>query len=1081
MPVLQEYYTSYSNEVTRTTGYQVKAISPGIGPDLQAFIGQFIAYRIPPSLDPRAIDTHPVALRYFYNYNKPGESLFLCSQSTGRDELERPGNYFAHALVMGTDIFSIIPPIFYWCSPFWQRTDAEQRPRIDSLPILPSFNEVPLVDIERDIEGMWAFLAQGPRRTWFYKLLCAAVHSQRTRRRIVILDATENVVWWIKLLSFLLPPDYRPFLSFATYHHNVADVPYLITGTTHDWFRNTRENYGSYFVLNAYEGSLSEVEDSPYAQMVAEVARPDTYESDLIPLLTYARRFPSPTAINQQLDLVMLYAKIQKRLSSTQLSASELQAIHLAVDTFEKLSALDPEDSAELQCSQTLLEAALRHQLPTTIQPALIQIEWQRIDTLLKQQQMKDAERFRNQPKRPQNQPGEPMDEPSGSALFNDKEALDAFLAQEAVLNERYLRGLQQSQQHPQHPQLQQIQPNQQPDTNEQLQIALKTFMNAFDKMSPPRDAQLRFEQLRQQFGDTMLAEYINQPTALNWLIQQVIGMPAQQSFQLLCYFWRYLGRYLQPEPENWSLLSASLNEVNNLDQEDREEDSDELLNTITSAMAQRKQRWLELVVQRKATLSGNVAQRFYDKCVETLALDKRSDFRTIALPLFKDVFELLTYELERGLDRAKAKNELLRGPALIKEWLEHARQNGYDVKKLKDVGLNALKNKCNSQQWHDFAYELLTSSSFDPLPTEIHKQLVRMVLPTLSLPRMLKFQPEDFALCKKYYGSDEISEDTRTSLATVVAAQEGTMDQALAERIKQQVRILLPHEYIPGIHIFIPQFLQHGITPAAHRFMISAFFTRSFGYNVVFWQAYLKAWMQIFLQPATTPKAIEFLDFWFNVSPEKSPEKSYIVQEFFLRLPAACEELQKSQGFDTAVKVFHKAAAEQRWYFIVKGFFPVKAAMITRIKQFVAPQPEATNEPDEQEKNEVATFVALLFERGDEKKNHRQILKNYLIKDYALFWDYYRKNFISLFLRDQNQTLDLLSFWFDESFEHLNDMNYLPQAFFFHLSAMLGEVSGQQNFPAIAQSIEAIIARRKAPYPWYALLNNFFALSEKK
>ena len=245
MPVLQQYYTSYHDEISGRLGLGIKATSPGISSQLQKVIDKLISYRIPPSLDEQAIGTHPVALRYWYN--NPGECIFLCSQSIGSDVNGRPGNFFAHTVIMEPDMFVSSPPILFWKSPFWQTKDSESRSRIDTLPEMPSFN----VEPSFDIEGMWDFLAQGNRRVWLYKLLCAVVHVNKSFRRIVIQDSTENVVWWIAIVSSLLPPDYRPLLSFSTYHYDLNQSPFMITGVTKD---TPVGNYGSYFVLDAWEG-----------------------------------------------------------------------------------------------------------------------------------------------------------------------------------------------------------------------------------------------------------------------------------------------------------------------------------------------------------------------------------------------------------------------------------------------------------------------------------------------------------------------------------------------------------------------------------------------------------------------------------------------------------------------------------------------------------------------------------------------------------------------------------------------------------------------------------------------------------
>ncbi len=283
MTILQHYYTSFVNKETGSAGFQVKAMSPGISPDMQSMILRLIAYRIPPTLNEYEIERHPIALRYYYK--DPHESILLCSQSNGNDENGRPGNFFAHTLVMEPDVFTTVPPILYWRSPIWRIRDPGNRAQLASLT---SFDEEPSLDIDR----VWEFLAQGPRRKHFYKLMSAVVHSTTTQRRIVIVDSADNVALWIAAVSCMLPPAYRPLLSFATYHHDPYQAQFMITGTTSDSsFRATPEEYMSFFILNtelnSETGKMSVVEDSPYARMAAQATRADLYEQQTPPAVRH--------------------------------------------------------------------------------------------------------------------------------------------------------------------------------------------------------------------------------------------------------------------------------------------------------------------------------------------------------------------------------------------------------------------------------------------------------------------------------------------------------------------------------------------------------------------------------------------------------------------------------------------------------------------------------------------------------------------------------------------------------------------------------------------------------------------------
>jgi GTPase-associated protein 1 len=373
MTVLQHYYTSFINKETGSAGFQVKAMSPGISSELQSLISRMIAYRIPPKLNEYKTSTHPIALRYYYL--GPQECILLCSQSNGSDENGRPGNFFAHTLVMDPTIFTSVPPILYWQSNFWRTRDLDNRSQV-----------APLTDFDiepsLDIENVWEFLAQGNRGKQFYKLMCAIVHYNKTQRRIVIIDKNEHVALWIAAVSCMLPPGCRPMLSFATYHHDPYQAPFMITGTTSDSsFHASPEEYISYFILNAETGRISDVEDSPYAETAMKAANAHLYDALLLPLFAdYAQRFPKFTRIDEQLDLLALYANAITTSHSTTLTSNLLEAIRIAIPSFEKQRTYTQEDLKELAELEEILWRAYE-----AGHDAAIQQEHNRVAIVLKE------------------------------------------------------------------------------------------------------------------------------------------------------------------------------------------------------------------------------------------------------------------------------------------------------------------------------------------------------------------------------------------------------------------------------------------------------------------------------------------------------------------------------------------------------------------------------------------------------------------------------------------------------------------------------------------------------------------------
>ncbi len=341
MTIRQHYYTSCRNTETGKTGFQVKAATPGISHRAEQALQRLIAYRPPASADPQTPETHPISLRYYSPARD--EALLICARSSGPDEFGRPGNFFAHSLVGPPEAFNDpLPPIFYWRSPFWVQQDTGDETR---LPALDSLAEAARVTFNYD--GLWSFLT-GPRREWLYGLLCAVLDHPRSGRRIVIADDADSVAAWIALLTMALPYQYRAWLSFATYHHDPYNVPFLVTGTTPDSaFRFTADEYRSYFILHTLEGRISAAPDSAFARFVCENLTPAHYESTVLDFfMLVKRRARSPDGPDHaRLDLLTHFYRLGSP-GGPLLDSAQVAAISATI--IREVTALPQPDSADL-------------------------------------------------------------------------------------------------------------------------------------------------------------------------------------------------------------------------------------------------------------------------------------------------------------------------------------------------------------------------------------------------------------------------------------------------------------------------------------------------------------------------------------------------------------------------------------------------------------------------------------------------------------------------------------------------------------------------------------------------------------
>lgn len=353
MAIRQQYYTSCQKP--EKSGFQVKAESPGISNDTRQLLRQLIGYEIPYQADPSAIDTHPVAFRYFV---KDNQAFLISSQSCGKDEFVRDGNFFAHSAI-GTpqEISHLAAPIFYWKSPFWVSGDPSDT---SELPLVEEFD----AEVTFDFDSVWSFLDKGNRREWFYKLLCAVVDYHQSKRKIIILDDNEAIAFWIACVSMAFPSRYLQFLSFATYHHDPYTAPFIITGTTADSnFRFTNDEYYSYFVLNALHNRISEVPESDYAQHLTRYLNSEQYDGEVLDFFYWLERYDRESIITKSLDDYANFRLTTTYHSLSPHSPKAIQAAQLVISELCGKTSSGDEELVDLRTACQLLgEAALQSQ-----------------------------------------------------------------------------------------------------------------------------------------------------------------------------------------------------------------------------------------------------------------------------------------------------------------------------------------------------------------------------------------------------------------------------------------------------------------------------------------------------------------------------------------------------------------------------------------------------------------------------------------------------------------------------------------------------------------------------------------------
>lgn len=346
MTIQQLYYTSCRHPQTGRTGFQIKAASPGVTAATQDALQRALAYRLPPALLESEPAAHPVALRYLPLPG--GEAALVCIHSSGLDEFDRPGNYFAHAVLGPAEqIARVYPPITYWNSPFWANRD--ETPRTE-LPASDDF----AAEAAFDYDAIWPFLDEGPRRDWFRALLSAVVDAGHSGRRVIIVDSAANTALWIYAVSLALPSRFRPMLSFATYHHDPLAAAYVIAGTTAEGVV-ARPGGPPRFVLDTASGAVDDAPPSPFAAYICEHFTPEGYEAEILEFLDWAEaRDDRASAITHLLDDLALFYLAARQGGGQPVSPDLERAARYVLEDAARTAGAYPQDAADLRSAAAI-------------------------------------------------------------------------------------------------------------------------------------------------------------------------------------------------------------------------------------------------------------------------------------------------------------------------------------------------------------------------------------------------------------------------------------------------------------------------------------------------------------------------------------------------------------------------------------------------------------------------------------------------------------------------------------------------------------------------------------------------------
>lgn len=198
----QLYYTSCEHGLSGYTGYQFNAATPGVDTRVLREVERFTVYEPPRSLPPDQFQHHPVNL--CYSPDLGGARVLSRVVSSGDDPSGRPGNYFAHTLLLNGAVDPL--PAELWGASFWTGRPVAE-------PNLPGLTPAP-GPLDRERTAAWL---RGRDEATLSRLLVAVDAAIDDGPPVLLVAEDEDAAHWVAALSHLLPPRRALRMSFATY------------------------------------------------------------------------------------------------------------------------------------------------------------------------------------------------------------------------------------------------------------------------------------------------------------------------------------------------------------------------------------------------------------------------------------------------------------------------------------------------------------------------------------------------------------------------------------------------------------------------------------------------------------------------------------------------------------------------------------------------------------------------------------------------------------------------------------------------------------------------------------------------
>lgn len=289
---------------------------------------------------------------FFYRFLRDGSCAIAQNTYLGHDYMGKTGrfgNYMSHVILFRQQAMPQYPCEFWHSSMLRSSMSSEEVNNPEVPDYLPAPEASPGEEV--NLASVTSFLQHGDRLAVYKHMLAAMLDFRREKKRLLIVDEAENIIFWIAALQYALPLQYAQRINFNTYEYNPDNSLARICGVLEEGTRFSLQNAAQHYVFNMKTGSYPSFAGEGFLELAAGAFGSEKGYAELLGFHKFLLSDYDFYLANEKIyDAYRLYARLAKK------EALEVQKLDRALSF-----AADYGKEASLhQLVQTILQELMK-------------------------------------------------------------------------------------------------------------------------------------------------------------------------------------------------------------------------------------------------------------------------------------------------------------------------------------------------------------------------------------------------------------------------------------------------------------------------------------------------------------------------------------------------------------------------------------------------------------------------------------------------------------------------------------------------------------------------------------------------